>query len=90
MLSFEEYAPLTRNRVRLMVDVKKPGHSQAFYQALEKVFRDNGLPDSVYMISDRPEPRAYFKGEIFAWPWPPPSSSGNARKGGYRATLFPL
>jgi glycerophosphoryl diester phosphodiesterase len=64
VLSFEECAPLTRNRVRLMVDVKKPDHSQAFYQALEKVFRDNGLLDSVYMISDRPEPRAYFKGKL--------------------------
>ena len=64
VLSFEEYAPLTRNRVRLMVDVKGPDHSQAFYQALEKVFRDNGLLDSVFMISDRPEPRAYFKGKL--------------------------
>jgi len=64
VLSFEEYAPLTRNRVRLMVDVKRPDHSPAFYQALEKVFRDNGLLDSVFMISDRPEPRAYFKGKL--------------------------
>src|SRR5262249_39529524 len=64
VFSFEEYAPLIRNRVRLMVDVKRPDHSQAFYQALEKVFRDNGLFDSVFMISDRLEPCVYFKGKL--------------------------
>lgn len=64
VLSFEQYAPLARNRIRLMIDVKGPDHPRAFYQALEKVLRDNGLLDSVYMISDRPEPRAYFKGKL--------------------------
>jgi glycerophosphoryl diester phosphodiesterase len=64
VLEFAEYAPLVKSRTRLMVDVKGPDHPRAYYEALEKVLRDNRMLETAYMISDRPEPRAYFKGKV--------------------------
>jgi hypothetical protein len=61
-LEFHEYARLCRNRIRLMMDTKEPSHPPAFYQAMERGLRENGLLEGAYFIGTA-ESRAWFKGK---------------------------
>jgi hypothetical protein len=49
-LEFSEYAAACRGRIRLMLDVKGPEHSDAFFASLLKSLEDNELLDSAYVI----------------------------------------
>jgi glycerophosphoryl diester phosphodiesterase len=61
-LTFAELVDLCRGRLRLMLDVKEPAHSRAFYEEIERDLRRGGLLDSAYIIG-LPESRDYFKGK---------------------------
>lgn len=61
-LEFHEYAAACKGRTRLMVDIKPPSHSPAFYQEIERILRANNLLDTALFIGT-PEARAYFKGK---------------------------
>jgi len=61
-LEFREYAPLCRNRMRLMVDIKEPSHPPGFYTAVEQTLRENGLLEGAYFLGTA-EAHAYFKGK---------------------------
>jgi glycerophosphoryl diester phosphodiesterase len=60
--TFAELTDLCRGRLRLMLDVKEPPHSLAFYEEIEREMRRTGLLESAYMIG-LPESRDYFKGK---------------------------
>jgi len=49
-LEFAEYAAACRGRIRLMLDVKGPAHSENFFKSLVKTLEDNDLLDSAYVI----------------------------------------
>lgn len=49
-LEFSEYAAACRGRIRLMLDVKGPDHSDAFFASMVKSLTDNDLLDSAYVI----------------------------------------
>lgn len=61
-MEFHELAALCRNRLKLMIDTKPPGHPEAFYAAMEKALRDNDLLDSAFFIGT-PESQARFRGK---------------------------
>ncbi len=49
-LEFAEYAAACRGRIRLMLDVKEPEHSDAFFESLIESLEENELLDSAYVI----------------------------------------
>jgi len=49
-LEFAEYAAACRGRIRLMLDIKGPEHSQAFFDSLVATLEQNDLLDSAYVI----------------------------------------
>lgn len=49
-LEFAEYAAACRGRIRLMLDIKGPEHSQAFFDSLIATLEKNDLLDSAYVI----------------------------------------
>jgi glycerophosphoryl diester phosphodiesterase len=61
-LDFNEYAAVCRGKVQLMLDIKEPSHSKAFYESVERTLRENGLLAGAYFIGTE-EARAYFKGK---------------------------
>lgn len=61
-MDLSQLAALCRNKVRLMVDIKPPHHSEDFYELVERTLRENGLLQDAYFIGT-PEARSYFKGK---------------------------
>ena len=61
-LEFHVYAALCKGKVQLMIDTKGPSHPRGFYEAMEKILRENGLLEGAYFIGTA-EARAYFKGK---------------------------
>lgn len=59
---FHELAALCRGKLRVMLDTKPPEHGPAFYAAMEKSLRDNGLLKTAYAIGTD-ESRAFFTGK---------------------------
>lgn len=49
-LTFAELAAACKGRLRLMLDIKEPEHSTAFYQEIEDELRRTGLLASTYVI----------------------------------------
>lgn len=49
-LEFAEYAAACRGRIRLMLDIKGPEHSPAFFDSLIATLEKNDLLDSAYVI----------------------------------------
>ncbi len=49
-LEFAEYAAACHGRIRLMLDVKGPEHSDDFFESLVTTLEDNDLLDSAYVI----------------------------------------
>lgn len=49
-LEFSEYAAACRGKIRLMLDIKGPDHSQAFFNSLIATLEENDLLDSAYVI----------------------------------------
>lgn len=61
-MDLAQLAALCKGKVQLMVDVKPPHHSAAFYREIEETLRRNGLLKGAYFIG-MAEARAYFKGK---------------------------
>jgi glycerophosphoryl diester phosphodiesterase len=49
-LEFAEYAAACQGKIRLMLDIKEPEHSQAFFASLISTLQENDLLDSAYII----------------------------------------
>lgn len=49
-LLFEELCALAEGRLRLMLDVKPPSHSDEFFDSLESSLKQHGLLDTAYVI----------------------------------------
>ena len=49
-MTFRELADACKGRLRLMLDVKEPEHSTAFYDGIERELRRVGLLESTYVI----------------------------------------
>ena len=62
-LLFSEYAALCRGKIRVMLDIKPPGHSEGFYEAIEAVLREHALLDEA-MIIGTSESRQWFLGKV--------------------------
>lgn len=61
-MTFTELVDACTGRLRIMLDVKEPSHSRAFYQEIEREMRRAGLLESAYIIGTE-EARAYFQGK---------------------------
>lgn len=61
-MTFHELMQLSKGRLKLMLDVKDPDHSTAFYQEMEKELRHAGLLDSAYFIGLESAAK-HFKGK---------------------------
>ena len=61
-MTFRELAVLCRGRLRLMLDVKEPEHSPAFYEEMDRELRKADLLESAYVIG-LDSSRSFFRGK---------------------------
>jgi hypothetical protein len=61
-MTFAELAGACKGRLRLMLDIKEPSHSEAFYREIERELDSAGLLESTYFIGLE-EANKYFKGK---------------------------
>ena len=61
-LLFEEALKLCKGTLQIMVDTKGEGHSDAFYQNLERLLKENDLLDRALIIGSQ-ENKNYFSGK---------------------------
>src|SRR5262245_11181909 len=60
-LEFHELAALAKGRIQLMIDTKEPSHSEAFYSAMERALRDNGLLQGTFFIGTDEARKRFFQ-----------------------------
>lgn len=61
-MSFRELTQLAKGRLRLMLDIKDPDHTDVFYAEMEKDLRATGLLETAYFIG-LPSAARYFRGK---------------------------
>jgi hypothetical protein len=61
-MTFRELVEACRGRMRIMLDVKEPSHSRAFYEEIEGELKRTGLLSTAYIIGTD-ESRAFFQGK---------------------------
>ena len=59
-LEFAEYAAACRGKIRLMLDIKEPEHSEAFSQSLIATLEENDLLGSAYVIGTEQSRKLLF------------------------------
>jgi len=62
-LLLDEFLEACQGKIQLMLEMKGPSHDLVYYQSIEKVLREKGLLQGVFMIG-LSEAKSHFKGKL--------------------------